>query len=510
MARFGSIGTQYFDSNGDPLSGGKLYFYVSGTTTPQDTYTTPAYTIANTNPVILTSGGRQPSIFFEGSAKAILTDSSGVQIEVRDPIGDTTTFTLTWSATEIYSLGDLVTGSDNKYYSSLQSNNINNNPVTPSPTYWGALNVPSPWTSLITYSQYQIVTGTDGNIYYSLAGSNLNHNPVLDTSNTYWIGSVRGPGVAVNNRVATFNGTTGNLIKDSGTLITGLATSGANSNITSLTGLTTPLAVAQGGTNSTATPTAGGIGYGTGTAYAYSAAGTLGQVLTSAGAGTPTWSTAATGSVTSVSATVPSLLSISGSPITSSGTLAFTYSGTALPVANGGTGLTAGTSGGILAYTASGTLASSSALTQYGVVYGGGAGAAPIATAAGTTGQVLSANTGSAPTWISAGAGTVTSVAATVPSIFSISGSPITSTGTLAMTYSGTALPVANGGTSLTTLTANNVILGNGTSAPAFVAPGSSGNLLTSNGTSWVSQASAAPVVAAGAIIYTALNFGGF
>jgi len=50
------------------------------------------------------------------------------------------------------------------------------------------------------------------------------------------------------------------------------------------------------------------------------------------------------------------------------------------------------------------------------------------------------------------GNGTVTSVAATVPSIFSISGSPITTSGTLAMTYSGTALPVANGGTGLTAL----------------------------------------------------------
>ena len=70
-----------------------------------------------------------------------------------------------------------------------------------------------------------------------------------------------------------------------------------------------------------------------------------------------------------------------------------------LPVANGGTALTAGTSGGVLAYTASGTLASSALLTQYGVVYGGGAGAVPVATAAGTTGQVLTATTGSAPTW---------------------------------------------------------------------------------------------------------------
>jgi hypothetical protein len=50
------------------------------------------------------------------------------------------------------------------------------------------------------------------------------------------------------------------------------------------------LAVAQGGTNSTATPTAGGASYGTGTAYAFTAAGTVGQVLTSNGASAPTWS----------------------------------------------------------------------------------------------------------------------------------------------------------------------------------------------------------------------------
>ena len=48
-------------------------------------------------------------------------------------------------------------------------------------------------------------------------------------------------------------------------------------------------------------------------------------------------------------------------------------------------------------------------------------------------------------------------------------------------------LPVANGGTGLTTLTANNVILGNGTSTPSFVAPGTSGNALISNGTTFVS-----------------------
>jgi len=70
-----------------------------------------------------------------------------------------------------------------------------------------------------------------------------------------------------------------------------------------------------------------------------------------------------------------------------------------LPVANGGTALSSGTSGGVLAYTASGTLASSGALTQYGVVLGGGAGAVPTSTAAGTAGYVLTANASAAPTF---------------------------------------------------------------------------------------------------------------
>ena len=56
-----------------------------------------------------------------------------------------------------------------------------------------------------------------------------------------------------------------------------------------------------------------------------------------------------------------------------------------------------------------------------------------------------------------------------------------------------TDLAVADGGTGLSTLTANNVILGNGASAPTFVAPSTSGNLLTSNGTTWASTAPATP-----------------
>jgi hypothetical protein len=61
--------------------------------------------------------------------------------------------------------------------------------------------------------------------------------------------------------------------------------------ITSATWNGNTIAINRGGTNGTATPTAGAIAYGSGTAYAFTAAGTSGQVLTSAGSGTPTWST---------------------------------------------------------------------------------------------------------------------------------------------------------------------------------------------------------------------------
>ena len=62
-------------------------------------------------------------------------------------------------------------------------------------------------------------------------------------------------------------------------------------------------------------------------------------------------------------------------------------------------------------------------------------------------------------------------------------------------------LSVGNGGTGATTLTANNVILGNGTSAPTFVAPSTSGNLLTSNGTTWQSSTPAAAATVATGIV---------
>jgi hypothetical protein len=82
----------------------------------------------------------------------------------------------------------------------------------------------------------------------------------------------------------------------------------------------------------------------------------------------------------------------------------------------------------------------------------------------GSTGTILRV-VGGIPSWGTDYTGTVTSVAASVPSFLSISGSPITTSGTFAITYSGTALPVANGGSGLTSLNSGYIPYGNGTSA---------------------------------------------
>jgi hypothetical protein len=96
-----------------------------------------------------------------------------------------------------------------------------------------------------------------------------------------------GAGISVTNGLGTITvANTGVLSVSGGT--TGLTPAAATTGAVTLAGR---LAIANGGTNATATPTAGGIAYGTGTAYAFTLAGTSGQMLTSAGAGTPTWTT---------------------------------------------------------------------------------------------------------------------------------------------------------------------------------------------------------------------------
>lgn len=95
---------EHFDSNGDPLSGGKLYFYESGTSTPLNTYSDEARTVANTNPVVADSAGRFGDIYLlSQDYKVILKDSDDATIWTADPVAASEDVTLNSFTTRPFS-----------------------------------------------------------------------------------------------------------------------------------------------------------------------------------------------------------------------------------------------------------------------------------------------------------------------------------------------------------------------------------------------------------------------
>jgi hypothetical protein len=89
LSPVGGVAAQFFDNNGVPLAGGKLFTYAAGTTTPQVSYTTNAGDVAHSNPIILDSAGRVPGgeIWITSQRyKFVLKDSTDVLIATYDNI----------------------------------------------------------------------------------------------------------------------------------------------------------------------------------------------------------------------------------------------------------------------------------------------------------------------------------------------------------------------------------------------------------------------------------------
>jgi hypothetical protein len=155
-----------------------------------------------------------------------------------------------------------------------------------------------------------------------------------------------------------------------------------------------------------------------------------------------------------------------------------------LAVGNGGTGAT--TLSGLVKGNGTGAMTAAVAGTDYQVpltLTTTGSGAASLS---GNTLNIPSTTNYALPTASSSALGGVK-----VGTNLSIDGSGVLSADLSAANISGT-VAVGKGGTGATTLAANNVLLGNGTSALQVVAPGTSGNVLTSNGTTWTSTTPAA------------------
>lgn len=193
--------------------------------------------------------------------------------------------------------------------------------------------------------------------------------------------------------------------------------------------------------------------------------------------------------------------------IFSSGTNTLT-AGT-LPHEAGGTGFTSYTDGQLLiGKTSDGSLAKSTLTAGTSISISNGSGSITVTNTApdqvvSLTGGGTTSITGAYPSFNITSAdqyvGTVTSVSGTgTVSGITLTGT-VTSTGSLTLggtlsvdlasaTVTGT-LPVGNGGTGATTFSTGAVLVGNGTSAVSSVSPGTASNVLTSNGSAWVSQA---------------------
>lgn len=184
MSRFGSIGKQYFDDAGDPLISGKLYFYESGTSTPKDTFADINEEVLNTNPVILTAAGRQPDVFFTGSAKVILTKSDGTQIEARDPIGSgigSAEF-VDWDAESKFPAQTILTGPDGLYYRTINALGQGFSP--PNDLYFEHIEFNYYYNPNRTYGIGAVVYTDDGARFVSRIAGNQNNTP--STSAVEW------------------------------------------------------------------------------------------------------------------------------------------------------------------------------------------------------------------------------------------------------------------------------------------------------------------------------------
>jgi hypothetical protein len=90
LSPVGGAAAQFFTNTGSVLTGGKLYTYAAGTTTPLASYTTNAGNVARTNPIILDAAGRVSEggeiWITSASYKFVLTDSNNVLIATYDNV----------------------------------------------------------------------------------------------------------------------------------------------------------------------------------------------------------------------------------------------------------------------------------------------------------------------------------------------------------------------------------------------------------------------------------------
>ena len=172
MPRYISPQPQYFTDLGIPLTGGELYFYEPSTLIPKDTYSNAALSIRNTNPIVLaTNGSPAVDIWLSGVYRVRLFDEDGNLQWDKDPVGGDSGSLIAysdWANGIEYPVGEIVTGSNGRYYVAILSPNIGSNPIS-SPIYWTETRLLRVYNPNETYAIGVVVQTSDGYLWKAKA-----------------------------------------------------------------------------------------------------------------------------------------------------------------------------------------------------------------------------------------------------------------------------------------------------------------------------------------------------
>ena len=253
LSAFAGAGAQFFDDNGTPLVGGKLYSYASGTTTLLATYTTSAGTVANTNPIILNAGGRTSNEIWQ---------TTGVLLK----------FVLYTATDELIGTYDGIPSINDPFGINSQLGSVaGTNTITAAAT--------PPLTAYATGSIYSFIAANTNTGAATLSIDGLTATSITKNGS---VALSAGDIQTGKMTLVEFDGTTFQLINN-------IVYGGSITNAT-IVSLTTPLAVSNGGTG-LATLTANNVLLGNGTATPkFVAPGTSGNLLASDGT---TWASTA-------------------------------------------------------------------------------------------------------------------------------------------------------------------------------------------------------------------------
>ena len=186
MPRYQNPYPQIIDGNGDPVVGGQLFFYESGTNTLKTIYADSTELTPIANPVTLAADGGIPNIFYSGSARVVCKKPDGMQVFARDPVGGESVLGnfSAYDAVITYDANDIVKASNEKFYLSLQDGNQGNEPSA-NPAFWEEIRFIGVYNATVSYATGDVVQTSDGFLWRSVQTANLNNNPSTDDGSNW-------------------------------------------------------------------------------------------------------------------------------------------------------------------------------------------------------------------------------------------------------------------------------------------------------------------------------------